>query len=193
MLKKEAGGLDELRDGLYEKVVSQRLEKLLKQASAENKIWYKLCDDMDPQNAVQYLADYVRHLVQICLKDLADKDDNALLQQELALTNGLVDTLTKHLPELGTDNQIDLPNFLLLELQNRLNHLQETQRPRPQTSLSHSFLFTNSHKDVSLVTELQREIASSDRIDFLVSFIKFSGLTLLLPYRLPRRAASCGF
>ena len=182
MLKKEAGGLDELRDGLYEKVVSQRLEKLLKQASAENKIWYKLCDDMDPQNAVQYLADYVRHLVQICLKDLADKDDNALLQQELALTNGLVDTLTKHLPELGTDNQIDLPNFLLLELQNRLNHLQETQRPRPQTSLSHSFLFTNSHKDVSLVTELQREIASSDRIDFLVSFIKFSGLTLILPY-----------
>lgn len=174
--------MDELRDGLYEKVVSQRLEKLLKQASAENKIWYKLCDDMDPQNAVQYLADYVRHLVQICLKDLADKDDNALLQQELALTNGLVDTLTKHLPELGTDNQIDLPNFLLLELQNRLNHLQETQRPRPQTSLSHSFLFTNSHKDVSLVTELQREIASSDRIDFLVSFIKFSGLTLILPY-----------
>lgn len=174
--------MDELRDGLYEKVVSQRLEKLLKQASAENKLWYKLCDDMDPQDAVQYLADYVRHLVQICLKDLADKDDNALLQQELALTNGLVDTLTKHLPELGTDNQIDLPNFLLLELQNRLNHLQETQRPRPQTSLSHSFLFTNSHKDVSLVTELQREIASSDRIDFLVSFIKFSGLTLILPY-----------
>lgn len=174
--------MDELRDGLYEKVVSQRLEKQLKQAFAQNKIWYKLCDEMDPQDAVQYLADYVRHLVQICLKDLADKDDDQLLQKELLLTNGLVDTLTQHLPELGSDNQIDLPNFLLLELQHRLNHLEETQRPRPQTSLSHSFLFTNSHKDVSLVTELQREIASSDRIDFLVSFIKFSGLTLILPY-----------
>jgi len=174
--------MDELRDGLYEKVVSQRLEKQLKQEFAENKIWYKLCDHMDPQDAVQYLADYVRHLVQVCLKDLADKDDEQLLQQELTLTNGLVDTLTQHLPELGTDSKIDLPNFLLLELQHRLNHVQETQRPRPQTSLSHSFLFTNSHKDVSLVTELQREIASSDRIDFLVSFIKFSGLTLILPY-----------
>lgn len=174
--------MDELRDGLYEKVVSQRLEKQLKQEFAENKIWYKLCDHMDPQDAVQYLADYVRHLVQVCLKDLADKDDEQLLQQELTLTNGLVDMLTQHLPELGTDSKIELPNFLLLELQHRLNHVQETQRPRPQTSLSHSFLFTNSHKDVSLVTELQREIASSDRIDFLVSFIKFSGLTLILPY-----------
>lgn len=174
--------MTELQDGLYEKVVSQRLEKQLKQDLAENKIWYKLSDDMDPQDAVQYLADYVRHLVQVCLKDLADKDDDALLQQELQLTNGLVDTLTKHLPELGADNQIDLPNFLLLELQHQLNHVKETSRPRPQTSLSHSFLFTNSHKDVSLVTELQREIASSDRIDFLVSFIKFSGLTLILPY-----------
>lgn len=174
--------MDKLQDGLYEKVVSQRLEKQLRQEFAENKIWYTLSDPMDPQDAVQYLAEYVHHLVQVCLKDLADQDDDTLLQQELALTNGLVDTLRAHLPEMGTDNQINLPNFLLLELQHRLNHLEPAHRPRPQTSLSHSFLFTNSHKDVSLVTELQREIASSDRIDFLVSFIRFSGLSLILPY-----------
>lgn len=105
--------MDKLQDGLYEKVVSQRLEKQLRQEFAENKIWYTLSDPMDPQDAVQYLAEYVHHLVQVCLKDLADQDDDTLLQQELALTNGLVDTLRAHLPEMRTDNQINLPNFLL--------------------------------------------------------------------------------
>ena len=174
--------MDGLKDGLYEKVISQKLDQKLKEALDRKEVWATVSDKVDPQEAVGYLSDYIRKLVHLCLKDLADQNGDSLLQQELSLTNGLVHYLMKKSPELATGNQVDREDFLLLELQHRLNQVQEIHRPRPATSLSRSFLFTNSQKDVSMVSELRREIASSDRIDFLVSFIKFSGLTLLLPY-----------
>lgn len=49
------------------------------------------------------------------------------------------------------------------------------------TSLVNSFLFTNSRNDVSMIHELNREIMTCDRMDMLISFIRFSGLSLILP------------
>lgn len=174
--------MDQFEDGLYEKVISHGLGQKLKKALENRELWAAISEKVDPQEAVRYLSDYIRHMVQLCLKDLADRNGEEPLQEELELTNGLVRYLTDRLPELGTDHQIDRQDFLLLEIEHRLNRLEKFHRPRPATSLSQSFLFTNSRKDISLVTELQKEIASSDEIDFLVSFIRFSGLTLILPY-----------
>lgn len=53
--------------------------------------------------------------------------------------------------------------------------------PRPETSLSESSLFTGSPSDPMLVHELLQEMRSADAADVLVSFIKWSGLRLLMP------------
>jgi len=53
--------------------------------------------------------------------------------------------------------------------------------PRPVTPIWESSLFTGATSDPRLDHELIQEIHSADRIDFLVAFIRWSGLQLLLP------------
>src|SRR5690606_41888272 len=48
----------------------------------------------------------------------------------------------------------------------------------PYTGLSQSELFTGNNAGISLESELKKEILSSDRICFLVSFIKWTGIRI---------------
>jgi HKD family nuclease len=50
---------------------------------------------------------------------------------------------------------------------------------RPITPISELALFTNSKEEPRIDLELERELATADRVEILVSFIKVSGLRLL--------------
>jgi len=51
---------------------------------------------------------------------------------------------------------------------------------RPDTPLARSALLTGTRLDPSLGSQLKKEIATADRVDILCSFIKWSGLRVLL-------------
>ena len=53
---------------------------------------------------------------------------------------------------------------------------------RPDTPLTNAALFTGTASDLTLESELKKEIQTADSIDILCSFIRWSGLRLLLPY-----------
>ena len=173
--------IKELQDGIYEKVMSVRFAKALEEALAAQVIWAQR-EEVDSQEAIAYLSKYLEKLVRISLKKIADENGDDGIQREVALTNSLVKKLVQHIRDLGEDQEVEGHAFLLKSLEHQRNKIKEKKWQRPSTSLDRSFLFTNSQNDVSMVHELQKEIASSDRMDMLVSFIRFSGLSMILPY-----------
>lgn len=172
--------IENLKDGVYEKVMSRRFAEVLQEALAEDQVRAEE-EEVDAEEAVGYLSTYLQQVIRLCLKDIADRDAEDSVVHQLALTNELIASLAKKTEELGGGQEVANAPFLLKSLEHKRNTLRPRQWERPATSLTRSFLFTNSQKDVSMVHELTKEIASSDRIDFLISFIRFSGLQLLLP------------
>lgn len=83
---------------------------------------------------------------------------------------------------IGIDNYIDNDKDLieLTAYHDDELELKNLSEFRPKTSLSSSTLFVGSANGPSLEGELRREIRTSDEIYMLISFIKFSGLRLIL-------------
>ncbi len=75
--------------------------------------------------------------------------------------------------------ELDQEGEILTSIYSKLNHVRSVkdENPvRPVTPISESSLFTGSKAEPNMMNELRNEILSSDQIDMLVSFIKWSGI-----------------
>ena len=107
------------------------------------------------------------------------------LQFYFTVANKIVSAVT----ELTGDDEfdglsVDQRAEQLLAVANMQNNADTMKRritmTRPETSLASSSLFTGAGHEPQMMTELKKEIVSADRIDMLVSFIKWSGLVLII-------------
>ena len=109
---------------------------------------------------------------------------NGNIEKQIEVSNKIIKLLRDEVRE--DDFEEDLINTqakILTAILNKIDtgisdfdkHLKEIT---PYTRLSQSELFTGSNTGISLDSEIRKEILSSDRICFLVSFIKWSGIVI---------------
>lgn len=162
--------------GLYEQVVNQQLDEELASLPPSQGAQ---TDDVDKAEASTILASYLAKQTEILLQRAGDKG----LDKQVELVNRMLSAANEENAEGDTDQLVAPPARQLLSIRDTSqDHIRGKQKKpsRPETSLAQSSLFTGSHREPQLNTELAKEIDSADRIDMLVSFIKWSGLRLLI-------------
>ena len=113
-------------------------------------------------------------------------DNGGDISAQIGLTNQIVDLIQNTTKEagfaaLGVDQRAEQLLALLREADPRLAvGKTAADIERPETSIAQSSLFTGAVHEPQMFTELKKEIVSADRIDMLVSFIKWSGLRLIM-------------
>lgn len=190
---------EKLEPGLYEQVISEKLATLLSTLpegrSDERRI--------DPAEAAEVLTGYLSGIVRQGLSEIGEaprpskNSKEATIPDSLAaqisLANEIISLIRKRTrsaqgTSVGADTSdedlIDAEGKQLLGItrEKALPLAPREHLPRPETSLVETSLFTGTaNQEPSMESELNKEIQSADRIDLLVSFIKWSGYILLRP------------
>ena len=159
--------MDQLPEGLYERLLDEELKAQL-DSNPELK---PLLQKLDDETAPHAYAQFIRQLLDQALR-IVDADSR------LPLINRLIELLsaTDGLDYLARKRLLSASKPVLTQIEHDNQPL-----PRPATSLATSALLTGLGHDPPLEHELRAEMATADRVDILVSFIKWSGLRLLMP------------
>jgi superfamily II DNA or RNA helicase len=171
-----------LKKGLYEQVINNGLDKEIN----DDKDSKSQIESIDKEEAPDILASYVSELVKNALISVKDEDDG--LHKQIDLVNSLVKVLEKDNSSLLNDKLVTTNSGKaaqeLLAVTSKKDNISvvddKSEIVRPETPISQSSLFTGANEEPSLESEFCKEIKTCDRIDMLVSFVKWSGLRLIM-------------
>ena len=166
-----------LPDGLYDLLLTEDLVRSLADLAPERADVSVL-----KGSAVEFLTDVITRQLSTILDDvLGDDADKA--KRQLELVNELLVMLRQRLVgnfaegACARGNVVDLvaPPLRVLRAVQRDQQFPES----PEIGLAVPWLFTAGKGSPSLLQEIRRELASSDQVDILVSFITVSGVRKL--------------
>ena len=165
-----------LQSGLYEQLITTALRRELAAIPDER----QSVAPIDKAEAAEVLSRYVAEVTRAVLERM--QESKLDVQAQIALVNRMVKLLAEDSePSLAVDEKAE-QLLALLKAQDPMLALgmRASDMTRPETSLAMSSLFTGAVHEPQMFSELKKEIASADRIDMLVSFIKWSGLRLII-------------
>ncbi len=159
-----------LPSGIYDLLLDDELSETLKQNREIRSVLGKLETEEEPTRLAWFVG-------KVLEKALGQQFDST---SRLRLCNELIGRIAgaPNSEFLKAKHLSNAKDSVLLEV--TPSAYAESGMLRPLTSVSESSLFTGSSRDPQLVHELKREMRSADGMDMLISFIKWSGLSLLM-------------
>lgn len=177
-----------LPTGLYEAVVTERLRTALS-ALPSNRYVAEYLDSGDSHTALS------QHLANVVASALDGLQGDERLRLQADLVNALIDVLAERTGEPDVRHEgvvVPSEQLVLVHPPSVANTVlsrsardddEEPEWPhpeRPDTPLSLGCILTgNTRVDPSLLSQLQKELATADRVDILCSFIKWGGVRVL--------------
>lgn len=173
-----------MQEGIYESLISKLVQTKLDELDQE--IFFVDQKPIDKAEAKDVLSQYFSLVLKRALS--YHSGDNAVLKQ-IELVNKLIFLIKEELDEEDFEQDLLALNTSFLtavysKVDLGVSDFQMFLKSiTPESRLIFSSLITGGGgpKKLQMDGELQKEISSSNRIDFLVSFIKWEGLRLLMP------------
>lgn len=167
----------QLSNGIYEQVINDYISGKLKLLDES---WQPETDKIDIEDSKVILSNYLSLVIRRALEHIKDK--NRDVKEQITACNHIINYLSEISGEESINKCcIEKEAEMLLSLYDRGNSPEIISRPkiRPETSIAQSSLFTGAAIEPAMATELKKEILTSDRIEILVSFVKWGGIRLI--------------
>lgn len=173
-----------LPDGLYDQLLTADLASVLGESIHANNCTLENLDSATgTRRLAEALADQLVSVLQDIsprpLEDLSEQDGKRnRLQSQLEFVNAmLVDLRARLAHQFPNQDHGDNVRLLASPAQNLTAvHRKRTAPTAPDTGLTSPWLFTAAKSSPALLSELRHELASSDRVNILMSFITVSGV-----------------
>jgi superfamily II DNA or RNA helicase len=168
-----------LQQGLYEKLIDKLISTKIN--ALDKNIFYIKENPIDRAEAARVLSQNLTEIIKIALSQISGEES---LEKQIKLSNKIILLLKSELQEESFEEDIiategKILSAIFSKVDARFSdfekHLKEIT---PYTRLSQSELFTGNNAGISLESEIKKEILSSDKIHFLVSFIKWTGIRI---------------
>ncbi len=169
-----------MKQGIYEELISKLVRDKIENLP-KGKFDYRTVK-LDKAEAALILS---RHLGRTIEKALATLKGKTAIQEQINVTNKLILTLNETLDSLEfsediVETEAEILKAVFSKIDTHFSNLDlHLKEITPYTRLAHSELFTGGAQNISLESELKKEILSSNQIDLLVSFIKWKGVVIL--------------
>lgn len=169
-----------MNQGLYEELVTKLINYKINELDKDTFQVKKT--SIDKAEAAQLLSQHIGKTIKHAFT-LIKGDD--VVETQIEIANKIILFLKEELKkEEFEDDLIETEGKILKAVFTKVDahftdldlHLKEIT---PYTRLIHSELFTGGNSGTTLESELRKEILSSNRIDLLVSFIKWKGIRIL--------------